>query len=219
MEPTVDRSSMNRSPLVVFGAGGHGKVVVDAAQAAGIHIDLVVDDHPASPQLLGVQLVSSRDPYWLGLKQFRFVVAVGDNLTRARLFAALQDRGGRPLNVVHPRSVLAPSVRLGLGVMICAGVVVNVDARIGDNCIVNTSASVDHDCVVEDHVHLCPGVRLAGMVRIGQGSMLGTGAVVLPGVSVGSECVIGAGAVVNRDLPDRVMAYGVPCRIQKHFQE
>lgn len=210
---------MNRSPLVVFGAGGHGKVVVDAAQAAGIHIDLVVDDHPASPQLLGVQLVSSRDPYWLGLKQFRFVVAVGDNLTRARLFAALQDRGGRPLNVVHPRSVLAPSVRLGLGVMICAGVVVNVDARIGDNCIVNTSASVDHDCVVEEHVHLCPGVRLAGMVRIGARSILGTGAVVLPGVRVGTGCVVGAGAVVNRDLPDRVMAYGVPCRIQKHFQE
>jgi acetyltransferase-like isoleucine patch superfamily enzyme len=86
---------------------------------------------------------------------------------------------------------------------------------IGDDCIVNTSASVDHDCVVGDHVHLCPGVHLAGAVNVGSGTMIGTGAVILPVIQIGKGCVVGAGAVVNRDLPDGVIAFGVPARVQR----
>jgi UDP-perosamine 4-acetyltransferase len=84
---------------------------------------------------------------------------------------------------------------------------------------VNTAASVDHDCDVGAHVHICPGVRLAGKVHVGNGTMIGTGACVLPGVRVGTACVIGAGAVVTRDVPDFSLAVGVPARVIKQLRD
>ena len=141
-----------------------------------------------------------------------FLVAVGDDATRASLFEELIIQGATPVNVIHPRAWVSPRVELGRGIFIAAMAVVNPGARIGDNCILNTSCSVDHDCQIEAHVHLCPGVRLAGGVTVGTLTMIGTGAVVLPGVRIGARCVVGAGAVVVRDVADGSVVAGVPAR-------
>jgi acetyltransferase EpsM len=203
------------SPLILFGAGGHGKVVLDAALAAKREIAFIVDDAPHDKDLLGLSVVCSQDQRWLGLEEFRFVVAVGDNDTRAKIFAQLKARNGIPENVVHPRTVISPFASLGLGIVCFAGIVINPGTVISDNCIINTSASIDHDCRLGAHVHICPGVRLAGSVCVGEGTMIGTGASILPGIKIGEHCVIGAGAVVSRDLPDGVVAYGVPARVRR----
>ena len=206
---------MNRNlPFVLFGAGGHGKVVLDAALAANRKILFVVDDAPHELKLLGRPVIKSDAKRWTTLKQFRFVVSVGDNLTRARIFPQLTNRGGIPENVIHPQSLISPFVSFGVGNVVFGLVAVNPGTIIGDNCILNTSCSVDHDCVIGNHVHLCPGVHLAGRVTVGEGTMIGTGASVIPGIKIGSWCVIGAGAVVTRDVPVGVIAYGVPARVK-----
>ena len=202
-------------PLILYGAGGHGKVVLDAALCLGIPVAFVVDDNPVSDQLLGVPVLSSSRREWLELDQFQFLVSIGDISVRTRIFNALCKRGGNPVNIIHPSAQVARSAQLGLGVAVCAGVVVNPGSVIGDNCILNTSASIDHDCVTGSHAHLCPGVLLAGSVAVGECSLVGTGAVVLPGVKIGRGCVIGAGAVVNRDIPDGAVAYGVPAKVHR----
>jgi sugar O-acyltransferase (sialic acid O-acetyltransferase NeuD family) len=206
---------METNPLILFGAGGHGKVVLDAALRLPIPVAVVVDDKPVTDQLLGIRVMASTTAEWLDLRQFRFLVAVGENDIRGRIFRKLESRGGLPINIIHPGATVARSARLGRGIAVCAGAVINPGALIGDNCIVNTSASIDHDCVVGDHVHLCPGVHLAGAVKVGNGTMIGTGAVVLPGIQIGKGCVVGAGAVVNRDLPEGVVAFGVPAKVQR----
>lgn len=204
---------MNQS-LIIFGAGGHGKVVLDAAMAAHNKVEFVVDDAPHEKELLGLPVLCTRNPKWLCLKIFRFAVAVGDNSTRAQIFNQLTARKGIPVNVIHPRAVISPFATLGLGNVCFAGVVVNAGTEIGDNCIINTSASIDHDCQIGSHAHICPGVHLAGMVTVGQGTMIGTGAAVLPGIKIGDHCIIGAGAVVNRDIPAGSVAYGVPAKLK-----
>ncbi|MBI4325822.1 MAG: acetyltransferase [Chloroflexi bacterium] len=205
------------SAVIIFGAGGHGKVVLDAARSKGIAVDFLVDDHPNAPELLGCRVVNPHDPAWIALKQFRFIVAVGDNCQRARIYQRLIEKGGEPINVVHAAATVSPTVRLGAGILVCAGVVINPEAAIGNDCIINTSASVDHDCTVGEHVHLCPGVRLGGNVTVGNKTLLGLGAVVLPGMKIGEACVVGAGAVVNRNLPAYVVAYGVPARVHRQL--
>ena len=202
-------------PFIIFGAGGHGKVVADAARAAGIVVSWAVDDRAGICDLVGCPVIDTQHLEWRKLDRFRFLVAVGDNAARARIVQQLWVKGGRPLSVVHPSAVIAPSVRLGTGTLVCAGAVLNPDVEIGENVIVNTCASVDHDCVVGANVHICPGVRLAGGVVIGSGSMLGLGVVVLPGVTIGEGCVVGAGSVVNRSLPPHVVAYGNPARVRR----
>lgn len=202
-------------PFLVYGAGGHAKVALDAARSSGIHVHLVLDDDASKLELCGWKVSRPAKTSELGHDGFAFIVAVGDNLDRARIFGNLIAEGGTPMSLIHQGSILSPSARIGAGTLVCAGVVVNPDAEVGRNCILNTSCSVDHDCVVGDHVHLCPGVRLGGKVTIGAGTMIGLGAVVLPNIKIGDHSIIGAGAVVNRDLPSGVVAYGNPTRVKR----
>ena len=206
-------------PFIIFGAGGHGKVALDTARVAGFSVVWVIDDRAAIGELLGCPVIDTRHAEWRKLERFRFLVAVGDNTARARLVEELRAKGGRAVSVVHPSAVLAASARVGEGTLVGAGVVVNPAAVVGEQVILNTSSSVDHDCVVGDYVHLCPGVRLAGGVTVGAGTMVGLGSVVLPGVVIGEGCVVGAGSVVNRPLPPRVVAFGNPARVRRLLTE
>lgn len=190
--------------LALLGAGGHGKVVCRVAQRAGFEVVGFYDDFATAP-VLGLPILgrfSSAGSFDGGL-----FVSLGRNDVRAGLFAVYESRC---VTLVDPSAVLDCSV--GVGTVVMAGVVVNVDSVIGRNCILNTGCTVDHDCVIEDHVHLCPGTHLAGTVRVGSRSMLGTGSCVIPGRVIGADCVVGAGAAVVRDLPDGVVAKGVPAR-------
>ena len=93
------------------------------------------------------------------------------------------------------------------------GRIVQTGSQIGDNVVLNTGASVDHDCDIRDGVQLAPGVVLGGRVRIDSLSFVGIGATIINRIVVGRNCLIGAGAVVVRDIPDHSVAYGVPARV------
>jgi sugar O-acyltransferase (sialic acid O-acetyltransferase NeuD family) len=196
--------------LVVIGSGGHAKVVIATAQAAGFSVTAVVDDEPGrwGHRVLGVPVAGPtastlEDPEALA------VLAIGAN--RARQVRA---RGARCrfATIVHPGAIVHPSVRFGDGSVVFAGAVIQPDAAIGGHAIINTGASIDHDCVLGDFVHIAPGVRLAGSVTLGDGVMLGIGTVAIPGSRVGAWTTVGAGAAILGELPENVIAIGTPAR-------
>jgi sugar O-acyltransferase (sialic acid O-acetyltransferase NeuD family) len=207
--------------IVIIGAGGHAQVIAD-----GI---LRRQEHDASVSLLGFvdDRASIRGELILGfpvlgsLRELStiphdgVVVAIGDNHTRAQIFATLQQRREHFVNVVHPASTIAPDVRLGVGVMINAGVIVNSGSVIGDNVILNTGCTVDHHNQIGAHVHIAPGVHLAGNVHINTGVFLGIGASVIPNRVVDEWAVVGAGAVVTTDIPAGTTSVGIPARTIK----
>lgn len=188
-------------------------MLLDIAQAAGVTISRIIDDAPRVTELHGIPTSAAGSIDLASLAPFRFLVGIGNNEVRQRLFLELQ-KIGTPLTLRHPFSCVSPTATIGHGVVIMPGVVVNTGAKIGDNVILNTSCSVDHDCEIGAHSHLCPGVHLAGNVTVGPGTMIGTGTAVIPGVCIGANCTIGAGAVVVRDMPNCAIAYGSPCRVQ-----
>jgi acetyltransferase EpsM len=200
--------------IAVAGAGGHAKVVADALLAgeqgefAGF-----LDNDPASwgSHILGYPVLGPVTA-WSGKKIDGIVVAVGENAGRKRVFEQLMAAGATLVSVVHPRAVLGRGVRLGRGAVALANVVVNAGSSIGDNVILNTACSVDHDNEIASHVHLAPGVHTAGGVRVGEGAFVGIGASVLPNISIGAWAVIGAGAVVTTPVPDRVTVVGAPAK-------
>lgn len=196
--------------LLVIGAGGHAKVVVDAAREAGFEIAGVLG-RPGDPaEVLGIPVAMDGS----AIDADVFIVAIGDNTARAAAFAAGLEAGLVPATVIHPSAILADEIEIGRGTFAAAGVVVNVHARIGENVILNTGCTVDHDCLIGDHAHLGPGANLCGGVTVGEGTLLGVGSCALPKATIGAWTTIGAGAAVTGAIGDGVTAVGVPARVQ-----
>lgn len=201
-------------PVVIIGAGGHGRVVVDLIRAHGRYRPVgVLDDEPALTDMLGVPIVGTTSDLVRAQAAGAVcgIVAVGDNLSRRNLAQRLVQRGFSLTEaIVHPRSVVSTHVVLGLHVTVGPGAIMNVGAVVAEGTIINSGAIVEHDCVVGEYSHLCPGCRLGGGVRVGSTVLIGIGAVVLPGLSIGDGARIGAGAVVTDDVRAGKTVAGVP---------
>jgi sugar O-acyltransferase (sialic acid O-acetyltransferase NeuD family) len=204
---------MTAPPLVVFGAGGHGKVVADILLAGGEPVLGFVDDGaPMGSIVLGLPVLGPLA--WLEEHRARVALGIGVNALRARIAAACLDRGATLVTAIHPRAVVSPSAEVGEGAVVMALAVINPSATIERGAIVNTAAVIEHDCVIGAFAHVSPGAALGGACRIGASSHLGIGATMLPGTSIGDGTVVGGGAVVTRSLGANVVAIGVPARVR-----
>jgi sugar O-acyltransferase (sialic acid O-acetyltransferase NeuD family) len=203
--------------VYIFGAGGHGKVVADILRAARRPVAGFIDDLTCRSQRSVSGLPVLDVSRWMTSVEacdgIGVALGIGDNQARKEVADRCRQRGFEIVTAVHPAAVLSAAAGIGAGTVIMPLAVVNADARLGPGVIINTGAVIEHDCVVSDYAHISPNAVLGGRVHIGPFSQLGLGAAVLPGVSIGSGSIIGAGAVVVRDIPDDVVAMGVPARV------
>lgn len=213
-----------KDKVLIYGASGHGKVIIDIVEREGgykiaglLDDDLAIKgrDFCGYPVLGGLDLRNKG-----GYHDCKLILAIGDNQARKKLWGKLKELGYELARAaIHPSAQIAEDVVLGAGTVIMANVAINSGARIGENAIVNTGATVDHDCVIGDFSHVSPGVHLAGNVEVGELAHIGIGASVVQGVRVGRNCVVGAGAAVTQDIPDNVTAVGVPAKVSKQHGE
>jgi len=207
---------MSERQILIFGASGHAKVVLDIVEREGRgKLALLVDDDPAraGQKLLGYAVAGGRDALLKhGAKAGLVIVAIGANPARRSVAAWLAAQGFAFASAVHPGAQIGREVRIGAGTVVMAGTAINPDTEIGMHCIVNTGASVDHDCRLGEGVHVAPGARLCGGVSVGAGAFIGAGAVVVPGRQIGADAIIAAGAVVLKDVPERAVVAGNPAR-------
>ena len=202
--------------VIVWGAGGHGKVIVDALLASeSCELVGVLDDDPAKAgtKLLGIPVLHSPGGLrsLLDILDFDGVaIGIGDNYIRDKKFREAISCGLKPVNVIHPGAHLSRFVKLGVGVTIFAGAILNPGTVVEDNVCVNTSASVDHDNYLESGCHVFPNATLTGGVRVGKFSYVGSGAVVAPNIVIQKYSQVGAGAVVLKDVPEGVVVAGSP---------
>ncbi len=195
--------------MIVYGASGHGKVIIEILESINEPHIKVWDDADVS-SVWEYPVNKPGDP----LTGEKIVIGIGVNATRKKV----AERVGRSVGFgtpVHITAYISKRAKVGEGTVVMAGVTVNADTQIGNHCIINTSASIDHDCVLEDYVHISPNATLSGDVQVGEGTHIGSGASVIQGIRIGKWCTIGAGAVVIRDIPDHATAVGNPARIIK----
>lgn len=203
------------TPLWIIGAGGHAKVVIEAALLSGQYVVAgCLDDRPdvLGTTVLGIPVVGPISEASIVANQVQHaVMAIGSNSARARIVHRLDD-WLHWASVVHPRAIVSPTATIGEGTVVCAGAVVQAAAAVGRHAIVNTAASVDHDAVIGDFAHIGPGAHLAGEVVVGTGGFFGIGSTAIPMINIGDWAVVGAGAVVTRDVPDRTTVVGIPAK-------
>lgn len=203
---------MTTSPVLVFGAGGHGRVVAETVQAAGHHVDGFIDDGlPAGTLVLGLPVLG--DSAWLDAQPPRLIaLGLGDNRRREAVASRLEAHGHTLGTFVHSTAWLSPTARLGAGTVAMARVVVNAEAKVGRGVILNTGCIVEHECDVGDFAHLSPSATLGGRATVGRRTHVGIGATLLHLARVGDDSVVGGGAVVLKELASGVTAVGVPAR-------
>lgn len=206
-------------PLIVIGAGGHAKVLIEALLHAGLPLAGIVDADPArhgttlldQPIRGGDDLILAHTPADVLL--VNGLGSIADPSLRVRIFETFKGHGFNFESVIHPSAIVASDTLIGEGVQIMAGTVIQPGCRLGDNSIVNTGTTIDHDCLIGKHVHLAPGVTLSGGVTVGEEAHIGTGATVIQGITIGPKTIVGAGAVVIRDVPENSTVSGVPAKV------
>jgi len=207
--------------IVLWGATGQARVLREALDGSGVDVAAIVDNRRLASPVPGVSMLLGEAGLdaWLAKYKARsallFAIAVGGarGADRLRLFDVVRKRGLRPYTVIHRAAFVAADAHLGEGCQVLANAAVCTQTRLGRLVIVNTAASVDHDCSVGDGVHIAPGARLAGEVEIGARAFVGVGAIVLPRLRIGEDAIVGAGAVVTRDVAAGVTVAGNPARV------
>jgi sugar O-acyltransferase (sialic acid O-acetyltransferase NeuD family) len=201
------------SGLLIAGAGGHGRVVADAAEASGLWsaIAFVDDDLTKTDTVDGWPVLGNLEAALEVSADFQhIVIAIGDNRARLTFLQGYANSDLVLTNVIHPGAVVSSRATLNAGTVVFAGAVINTGAILGAGCIVNTGAIVDHDCQLGNAVHVSPGANLAGEVSVGDCSWIGIGASVRQQIQLGSHVIVGAGSAVINDFGDNQTLVGVP---------
>ena len=192
----------------IYGNGGHAKVVSS----------LLYQTHNLDPTQLKFwndssyeKEVGDFDPYNNNIEG-KWLIAIGNNNSRKRIAELLGN--DCYITVIDKSAILDRNITPGTGSQILHNSTIQIGTKIGKHCIINTAASIDHDCILGDFSFIGPNATLCGGVEIGEGTFIGAGAVILPYIKIGKNCMIGAGSVVTKNLPDEITAYGNPVKIK-----
>ncbi|MNB99866.1 putative acetyltransferase EpsM [compost metagenome] len=201
-----------------MGAGGHGKVVAEAAMLTEMWDEIAfLDNNIDYSSVMDVPVVGSFNSYLEHIQDYsNAFVALGNNHLRLLWIEKLKHAGYTIPVIIHPNSILSKFCRIDYGTVVLANAVINPSVEISEGCIINTASSVDHDSKLGKGVHVSPGVNISGTVSIGAYSWLGVGAKIANNISVGANVIIAAGATVISDVPNNVMVAGVPAKIKKY---
>ena len=183
--------------MILFGASGHAKVIIDILEGNGVQVEKIYDDNPRTDNIFGIGVEHSSQ--------------IGENRKKISEKYKFQYQ-----IAVHKTATISVHSKIGEGTVVMANVAVNPSVEIGKHCIINTGAVLEHDCKISDFAHISPNVALAGNVEVGEGTHVGIGASVIQGIKIGKWATIGAGAVVIKDVPDFAVVVGSPARIIKY---
>jgi sugar O-acyltransferase (sialic acid O-acetyltransferase NeuD family) len=202
---------------VLIGYSGHAYVVADILLRQGSAILGYMENsskeiNPYNLTYLGNEREETASAI---LEGNTFVVAIGDNALRQKVYEYMLNNSYTSINAVHPTAVIASGVSLGQGLTIMARAVINPAAAVGAGSIINTGAIIEHECIIADFVHVAPGAVLAGNVRVGSSSFIGANSTIKEGIVIGKNVTVGAGSVIIKDVPDNSVVYGNPGKVKK----
>jgi len=206
---------INAVELVIIGAGGHGRVVVEAARLSGFQLGGIIDTDFSGQKenILGCPVIGGiKSLNELSHENISVFVAVGDSLKRAKYFLMAKEKGFSLPAVVHPTAFISEHSTIGSGAFINTAAIINTGAEIGENSIINSGSIIEHEVVVGKHSHVCPGVKIGGRVIIGENSFIGIGTNVIDYIKIGNNVTIGAGSVIIDNVESNSTIVGVPGR-------
>ena len=195
--------------MILYGASGHAKVIIDILKKMNIKIIAIVDDYKKN-SILDYKVTTPNKINFDDLKA-NLIFAIGNNKVREELASKYKNTTFGL--AIHPKSIIDKTSTINTGTVIMANAIINSSVTIGKHCIINTNSVIEHDCVINNYTHVSPSATLCGNVTVGEGTHIGAGAIIIPNIKIGKWCTIGAGSVVIKDIPDHTTVVGNPARI------
>lgn len=210
---------MKDNRVVVFGASGHAKVIIDIIESEKIYqiVGLIDNNYPIGTEILGYKIIGD-DFSLLDLMNIygfnKGVIGIGDNYIRSKVVHYIKSQcvGFEFINCIHPSANMSKHISMGIGNVVMSGVTINPSSIIGNHSILNTNSSLDHDCIMSDFTSLGPNTAIGGSCLINKYSFIGIGSSVIHNINIGKNCIIGAGSVVNKNTKNNSIYYGVPAK-------
>lgn len=213
------------SEIIFYGGTGQAKIARPIIEYFGSKLVAVFDDTPKLKkpfQDVALYPGSELDE-WVQArkgKKLGFCITIGNphGRTRIKLHQELKEKGLMPITLAHHTAFISQNAKIGKGSQVMAGSVISSEVEIGQDCIINTNATVDHESFLESGVEIAPGATLCGLVNVGINGFVGAGATVLPRVQIGSDAIVGAGAVVTKNVEKGQTVVGVPAKPIKYSE-
>jgi UDP-perosamine 4-acetyltransferase len=204
---------MQREKLIIIGAGGHTRVVIDIAELLGYEIKGIIDINYQNqnekiltyPVIGNINILGKYDP-----REVNIFISIGDSKVRYNYYNKVKEIGFNIPTLIHPTAIISKHVIIGEGSLINAGVIINSKVKIGCNTIINTGSIIDHETIINDNVHVAPGCKIAGRVYIDDFSFIGIGTCIVDKIKIGKSVIVGAGTVVINDIDSGDIVAGIP---------
>lgn len=198
--------------LAIFGTGGHAKSVYDIVKRKKIYFfDKSKKKFQISNQTFEVN-GNQNQMIVFKKKISKVIIAIGNNEIRERYYKFFKKNKFKFSTLVHPHSYSSIGVKVGEGTVLMSRSFINTDSFIGNNCIINSNVSIDHDCIIKDHTHICPGVTIAGNVKIGKNCWIGLGSKIIENCVIGDNVFVAAGTLITKNIKSNSFVKGVPGR-------
>lgn len=206
---------LKRKPVVIYGAGRGGVTVKECLSLQNNYqVVCFIDDNIDTGTLCNLPIYhSSRVSEIIKKGVCNIACAIANGSVRLKIRKLCDSLGVDLINVIHPWVYISPTVKIGKGNFIKAGVIIETNTVIRDGCIIDNGAIIAHDNVIGDGCHLAPGVTIGSSTNIGDLSVIGIGAAVASGMRIGKSTIISVGSSVIKDVPDYAIVEGVPAKI------
>lgn len=205
---------MNNKPILLLGGGGHAAILLEVlAEQKREVIGVFAPEIDQRHSIFFNYQIYENDEQIIKFDPNNVLLINGigsfpGNNIRLKIFNKFSKMNYRFESVVSPQAFISPSAFLAEGVQVMAGAILQAGAKIGCNTIINTGATVDHDCSIGMNNHIAPGVTLCGGVTTGDDIHVGTGAIIIQNIDIGDCSIIGAGAIITKNVNKNSKVYG-----------
>ncbi|MFY7860693.1 MAG: acetyltransferase [Chitinophagales bacterium] len=208
------------NPIFVFGSGAQGRVVKDILNYNGVDEIYFIDHNIGilGQKINGSEVVSFEMAKSM-TKHLKISLAVGNPYTRRKIVETHKNYEIDWINVIHKNAFITKSANLGIGNTICAGSIVNSNAKVGNFCLINNGALVEHDTVLKDYCSISPRAVVGGRCVINENVFIASNSTIIARTNIGRDTIVGMGSIVTKDIDDNKLAFGAPAAVKRNCSE
>lgn len=186
--------------IILIGYGGHAKSVADSIEREQeYNIIGYTDLYETTTQYTYLGTDDVLEFYYKkGIKNVAICQGyLGKENSREKIYKVVKKIGFNLPVIIDPSSIISKTATIDEGTFIGKSAIVNAEAKIGKMCIINTKALIEHECKIDDFVHVAVGASICGQVEIGERAFIGANATIIQCKKIEKGVIVPAGQVIR----------------------